>query len=74
MSEKEFAQQRSRGRRKVNRTISTAKSSWFHLGHDGAIHVVNQRFGQTSTGQVRLTRAEFEQFARFYKKAEALGL
>jgi hypothetical protein len=73
MSEQEFQQKRSTGRRarKFNRTISTSRKSWFHLGHDGRLHIVNQRFGQPSVGHVTLTRAEFEQFKRFYEKAEA---
>jgi hypothetical protein len=72
MSEKEFAKQRSAARRKRNRTITTTKNAWFHLGHDGSLHIVNQRFGEPSTGNVRLTRAEFEQFVSFYKRGHGI--
>lgn len=74
MSETEFANKRSVGKRstKWNRTISASRKSWFHLGHDGRLHIVNQRFGQPSNGHVTLSRAEFEQFKKFYERAESV--
>ena len=49
-------------------TFHSSPRSWFHFGHDGKIHVVNQRSGESATGQVSLTRAEFERFVRFYER------
>jgi hypothetical protein len=72
MSEQDFQKKRSIGKRttKRNRTISTSRKSWFHLGHDGRLHVVNQKFGEPAIGHVTLTRAEFEQFRNFYERSE----
>ena len=73
MSEQDFQNKRSVGKRskKSNRTISTSRRSWFHLGHDGRLHIVNQKFGEPAVGHVTLTRAEFEQFKNFYERAES---
>jgi hypothetical protein len=65
MSETEFKTIRQRGSRSKHPkrdTFSLSRRSWFHLGHDGSIYVVNQRFGEKSSGQVRLTPGEFQQF------------
>lgn len=51
--------------------FSLSKRSWFHLGHDGAIYIVNQKFGEKSSGVARLTRAEFERFKNFYERGMA---
>lgn len=55
---------------RLQRTITSSPRSWFHLGHAGVIHLVNQRVGNTSTGSVKLTRSEFEKFVAFYEKAQ----
>jgi hypothetical protein len=70
MSEQEFKRNRQqRKRQRIRRDVfSLSKRSWFHLGHDGKIYVVNQKFGEKASGTVGLTRAEFEQFKRFYER------
>ena len=70
MSEQEFKQKRQEGtRQRIRRDVfSLSRRSWFHLGHDGAIYVVNQKFGEKASGVARLTRAEFEQFKSFCER------
>ena len=72
--EQEFAKTRAIGRRqRIKRdTFDLSRSSWFHLGHDRRIHIVNQQHGKPSAGQVTLTPAEFRQFCRFYERAQQL--
>ena len=73
MSEQEFKRKREEGRRqRIRRDVfSLSKRSWFHLGHDGAIYIVNQKFGEKASGISRLTHAEFEQFKSFYERGMA---
>ncbi len=76
MSEQEFKQARmsdaARHREilRLSSTLSSTPRSWFHLGHAGDIYLVNQRHGQPASGHVKLSRAEFERFVKFYEKAE----
>jgi hypothetical protein len=54
---------------RLERTCASLKKSWFMLCHNGiAIH--NQEDGKTATGQVFLTRREFETFVRFYERGQ----
>jgi hypothetical protein len=73
MSEQEFKRNREEGRRQRIRgdVFSLSRRSWFYLGHDGVIYVVNQKFGEKASGVARLTRAEFEQFKKFYERGTA---
>ena len=73
MSEQEFKPKREEGRRqRIRRDVfSLSKRSWFHLGHDGAIYIVNQKFGEKASGISRLTHAEFEKFKSFYERGMA---
>ena len=57
---------------RLNRTDADTDRSWFHLSHTGEVLIVNQRNGQTSTGNVRLARSEFERFMRFYERGQKL--
>ena len=53
----------------MKKTIHCTRRSWLHFCHDGRIAIVNQKKGEPMLGQVHLTRAEFEQFKRFYERA-----
>lgn len=71
MSEKEYAKQRRKGIAKAKRdTFTLSRKSWFHLGHDGLIHICNQQVGFAPSGTVTLSRAEFSRFVRFYEKGK----
>ena len=58
---------------RLQATAYDTPRSWMHLSHTGEILFVNQRNGQPSTGQVRLTRSEFERFIRFYTRGQRNG-
>ena len=45
--------------------------SYFMLSHAGLV-ISNHRSGQSSTGTVTLTRAEFEKFIKFYETGQKL--
>lgn len=57
---------------RLARTACDTKKSWFLLCHNGiAIHV--QESGKPSTGQVFLSRCDFEAFVRFYERAQKVS-
>jgi hypothetical protein len=58
---------------RLAKTCADSKFSWLHLRHDGRISIVNQRSGEAPTGQVSLTRREFEQFQDFYNRAQKVS-
>ncbi len=59
-------------RQKIRRDMfCMSRRSWFHLGHDGSIYIVNQKSGEKASWTARLTRAEFEQFKDFYERGTA---
>ncbi len=79
MSEQEFKKARKlaanqatsyRKLLRLSSTIANGRRSWFHLGHAGDIYLCNQHKGRKATGHVRLSRAEFEKFVRFYETAQ----
>ena len=58
----------------LERTIVGTRRSWLHLCHNGRVMIVNQKFGYQLTGEVSLTRGEFEQFQRFYNAAQKVRI
>jgi hypothetical protein len=51
---------------KLKRDNVSTKKSWLLLNHDG-LTITNQKNGESHTGQVKLTRSEFERFIKFYE-------
>lgn len=50
----------------LRRDNVSTRNSWF-LIDEGHVHIANQKTGESPTGKVTLTRAEFEAFVRFYE-------
>jgi hypothetical protein len=57
---------------KLNRTMKSTGKSWLHLCHDGKIVIFNHVAGRQATGNITLTRREFEIFARFYERGQKI--
>jgi hypothetical protein len=51
---------------KLKRDNVSTRFSWISISPNG-VHIRNQKSGHPSTGQVDLTRKEFERFIRFYE-------
>lgn len=48
---------------------SDTRLSWFSIS-EKSVSIVNQKGGHPATGQVRLTRKEFERFVDWYNKKQ----
>jgi hypothetical protein len=51
---------------KLKRDNVSTRKSWMLL-HEGGVTITNQVTGKESTGEVKLTKKEFERFIKFYE-------
>lgn len=54
---------------RLKRSECWTARSWLHLSHTGELLITNKDSHTVGGNSVRLTRAEFEKFVRFYEKA-----